>query len=247
MLSLRIVAAGAVVLFACGTAAGGAAAQSATADTPGKPLELLRIIEQPLRPKVAAHSRFHAAIHRSFAARSKRHSVIAEAKAQHPTAQDAAPAIVPDDNSAPAAVATTEPALQPVPPLAEPAIGELVVGNRTVALASQSDVNEIDLAADATGKRSANLSPSNAKADDAAANAAPSVPTTATPASAVISDSGSKSDSIKNAPAPQPQAARSTVGSPGWIAQVMAAAAGAVAAGSLAWFLIGSAPQRTYG
>jgi hypothetical protein len=27
----------------------------------------------------------------------------------------------------------------------------------------------------------------------------------------------------------------------------MAALAGAVAAGSIAWFLIGSAPQRTYG
>ena len=37
------------------------------------------------------------------------------------------------------------------------------------------------------------------------------------------------------------------VGSPGWIAQVMAALAGAVAAGTIAWFLIGSAPQRTYG
>ena len=37
------------------------------------------------------------------------------------------------------------------------------------------------------------------------------------------------------------------VGSTSWILQVMAALGGAVAAGSVAWFLIGAAPQRTYG
>jgi hypothetical protein len=39
----------------------------------------------------------------------------------------------------------------------------------------------------------------------------------------------------------------SKVGSAGWTAQVMAALGGAVAAGAVAWFLIGAGPQRTYG
>jgi hypothetical protein len=43
----------------------------------------------------------------------------------------------------------------------------------------------------------------------------------------------------------QPQGGE--VGSTSWILQVMAALGGAVAAGSVAWFLIGAAPQRTYG
>ena len=72
-------------------------------------------------------------------------------------------------------------------------------------------------------------------------------------AAGVISDAASKSDSIKAdfaAPAPEAaktEAAKAEVGSPGWIAQVMAALAGAVAAGTIAWFLIGGAPQRAYG
>ena len=45
---------------------------------------------------------------------------------------------------------------------------------------------------------------------------------------------------------PPPQQG-SDVGSTSWIMQVLAALGGAVAAGSVAWFLIGSTPQRTYG
>lgn len=37
------------------------------------------------------------------------------------------------------------------------------------------------------------------------------------------------------------------IGSASWIAQVLAALGGAVAAGTLAWFLIGGGPVRTYG
>jgi hypothetical protein len=43
------------------------------------------------------------------------------------------------------------------------------------------------------------------------------------------------------------EAGKTAVGSPGWIAQVMAALAGAVAAGVIAWFLIGAGPRRVYG
>jgi len=53
-----------------------------------------------------------------------------------------------------------------------------------------------------------------------------------------------KSDSMNAVPPPQQG---SDVGSTSWIMQVLAALGGAVAAGSVAWFLIGSTPQRTYG
>jgi len=53
-----------------------------------------------------------------------------------------------------------------------------------------------------------------------------------------------KSDSMNAVPPPQQG---SDVGSTSWILQVLAALGGAVAAGSVAWFLIGSTPQRMYG
>jgi hypothetical protein len=78
------------------------------------------------------------------------------------------------------------------------------------------------------------------------------------PAATVVSDTATKSDSIKAdfaVPAPETaktetfktEAGKTAVGSPGWIAQVMAALAGAVAAGAIAWFLIGAGPRRVYG
>ena len=39
----------------------------------------------------------------------------------------------------------------------------------------------------------------------------------------------------------------SAVGSASWLAQALAALGGAVAAGAVAWFLIGAGPLRTYG
>ena len=251
MLSLRGVAAGAVVLFMSGAAINVAVAQTAT-DAPGKPLQLLRIIEAPARPKAVAHNRIHTALHRTVAMRSlKRHTVVAEAKTEQstPTAQDTMPNVSADDadTTAPTAFAAAEPAPSP----GAPVMGPLVIGNQTVDVASQSDLNALDLAADASANGSANASSSNANPNDAAAILAPSDKSAAilTTTLAAVSNAASKTDSIKAAPtpAPQPQAAASPVGSPGWIAQVMAALAGAVAAGSLAWFLIGSAPQRTYG
>jgi len=250
MLSLRGVTTGTVVLLISGAAITGAVAQTATTDTPGKPLQLLRIIEAPARPKAVAHNRIHAALHRAVAMRSiKRHTVVAEAKVeQSPTIQDAAaPAVSMEDTdkAAPNAFAAAEPAPAPAYVPSSPAMGPLIVGDRTVDAASQADANALDLAADKTGNASANASPANSRP----VNAAPSdqVDAISAPAMSVVSDTASKSDSIKAAPAPQPQAAASAIGSPGWIAQVMAAAAGAVAAGSLAWFLIGATPQRTYG
>lgn len=251
MLSLRGITAAAVVLFMSGAAVEGALAQTATTEAPGKPLQLLRIIEAPARPKAVAHNRIHAALHRVAAVKSaKRHTVVAEAKAEQsaPTAQDAMPTVSADDadTTAPTSVVAAQPPTRPAPSLGEPVMGPLVVGNQPVEVASQTDVNALDLAADKTADAPANAAPVNAAPEDAAPSY--KVAAISAPPVAVTSDTASKSDSIKaSVTAPAPEAAQTAVGSPGWIAQVMAALAGAVAAGTIAWFLIGAAPQRTYG
>ena len=116
MLSLRGVTTGAVVLFISGVAINVAVAQTATTDAPGKPLQLLRIIEAPARPKAVAHNRIHAALHRATAMRNlKRHTVVAEAKVEQsePTVQDASPpgvSVEDADTAPPTTFAAAEPA-----------------------------------------------------------------------------------------------------------------------------------------
>ncbi|HEY1746234.1 MAG TPA: hypothetical protein VGG11_05670 [Xanthobacteraceae bacterium] len=260
MLSLRGVTTGAVVLLMSGAAITGAVAQTATTDAPGKPLQLLRIIEAPARPKAVVHNRIHAALHRAVATRNlKRHTVVAEAKVEQsePTAQDAPPPAVSmddTDTTAPTTLAAAEPSPAPAFAPSAPAIGPLTVGNQLVDVASQADVNALDLAANKTGNgfmttASANTTPANAAPVDAVPSdqVATKVAALSAPAAAVVSEVASKTDFFKAAAAtPAPQAARLMVGSPGWIAQVMAALGGAVAAGGIAWFLIGSAPRRSY-
>jgi hypothetical protein len=258
MLSLRGITTGATFLLVSGVATIGAvAAQTAPTDAPGKPLQLLRIVEEPApKPKAAAHNKIHAALHRAVAMRNlKRHTVVAEAKAEQnaPTVQDAPPPAVgmEDSEASPNTLAAADQVLAP-PPSAAPAMGSLVVGGPMVDVASAAEVNALDLAADKPGNGSANAAPASTPAqavsnDTVAAKVAAKVADMSAPAAAVISDAASKSDSINAAPAvAAPQAASSGVGSPGWIAQVMAALAGAVAAGALAWFLIGGTPQRSY-
>jgi hypothetical protein len=91
-------------------------------------------------------------------------------------------------------------------------------------VAAPEAVNDIDLAADKKVE----------KTDDAAAAAV-----------------APNSDVPQAKPAVQAMVATpahtNPIGSPSWIAQVLAAFGGAVAAGSVAWFLIGSTPQRMQG
>jgi hypothetical protein len=240
MLRIRIAAAGAVLVIAIG----GAAAQTATASPPGKPLPLLRIVQQPNKAKARGHAKMaarfvkrtsaktrivkrtsaktHSRTYRGLAARRSRHL-----PTQSATAGAAASIWPAAETATPAAVAALAPAPQPAPAFAEPEPSELVVRGETVQMASPDDVNALDLAAD--------------DQDAAAANAAK----TATP-----------SDVAKPPPAAQAMVATpatpvapdaSPIGSASWITQVLAALGGAVAAGSVAWLLIGSAPQRTYG
>jgi hypothetical protein len=116
--------------------------------------------------------------------------------------------------SAPAPKATD--AAQPKSP-SDSALSEIVVGGQTVKVEPPNQVNAIDLAADKPDA----AEDVALKSDFAAASA--------TPQAMVVGAS---------------RADDSAVGTASWIAKVLAAFGGAVAAGSAAWFMIGSSPPR---
>ncbi len=245
MLNTRFSAAGAAALLVLGLAAGSAAAQTATDETPGKPLQLLKIVEQPNRlksklhrhPKTAAVKGPRTHIAKLEHKRPHAHGPVQTAAA--PTPAGALPA---PNSTAPMSFAAAEPAPAPqlAPTPSAPFPSELVVGGQTVQVASPNAVNDIDLAANDKDAQGTAATPSGATASLAAAGSAA--------ASTVSASDGAeptaKSDSM-NAAAAEPPV--NPVGSTSWLLQVFAALGGAVAAGSVAWFLIGSAPQRTYG
>ncbi len=223
MPSIRIVAAGALISV---MTAGGAMAQTATDTGAGKPIQLLQVATQPDKTKSKPHAKRIMKIRTAAKRTGRRHRLAAERPIHvAQAAKPAAPAATPADawaNVTPVPAPATSAA--PAPQLAAAASAstpsELVVGGQTVHVVSPDDANEIDRDADAQ------TAPSAAATQSAVATAAP-VADTATVARA--------------------QEETSHFGSASWIAQILAALGGAVAAGSAAWFLMGSAPQRTYG
>ena len=122
-------------------------------------------------------------------------------------------------DAAPIETTPPEPTSETMPAAVAIEPSELVVGGRTVQVVSPDDANEIDLAA---------ITPASAPV------ATPAVLLTqADPAPVVVAASAT--------PEPSP------FGSVAWIAQVLAALGGAFAAGTVAWLMMGSAPQRSYG
>ena len=221
MLSIRIVAAGALISV---MTAGGAMAQTATDTGAGKPIQLLQAATQPDKTKSKPHAKRIMKI-RTAAKRTYRRHSRARARLSHvaEVAKPAAPAAAPTDVwanvtpvTAPATVASAAPAPQLAVAAPESTPSELVVGGQTVHVVSPDDANEIDRAADAQIASSIAATPSAVATAD-----------TATVALA--------------------HERTSHVGSASWIAQILAALGGAAAAGSAAWFLMGSVPQRTYG
>ena len=195
--------------------------------------------------------------HVSFRRKHRPHTDVAEQKRPQramTAAPAAAPAVTAMAFAATASAAPPRPRPQPAPPPpAQAAPGELVVGGQAVQVRSPDEANEIDLAANEPSLP---------------ASAAASMPASAPPTSDTVAPAGSAplynlssanppaaSDTASTgatAPAPQPDPAptaavsppTSSLGSMSWIMQIMAALGGAVAAGSAAWFLIGSASPR---
>jgi len=225
MLSIRIVA---VAALASVMTVGGAMAQTATDTGAGKPIQLLQVTTQPDKTKSKPHAKRIMKIRTAAKRTGRRHHLAAErpihvAEAAKPAAPAAAPADVwanVTPVTAPATVASAAPAPQLAAAAPESTPSELVVGGQTVHVVSPDDANEIDRAADAQ------IAPSVTATPSAVATAAPAADT------ATVARAHEQT---------------SHVGSASWIAQILAALGGAVAAGSAAWFLMGSAPQRTYG
>ncbi len=122
-----------------------------------------------------------------------------------------------------------------------------MVGGQTVQVRSPEEANELDLAANepsttasapagdpALSQNSGPLYNLAATAQSAENDAAPA----ASAAPAAIT-----APAMEAAPADTPKP-KSAIGSPFWFLQIMAALGGAAAAGSAAWFLIGSASPR---
>lgn len=229
MQRIRIVTAGAALIVLAGIATiDVAAGQTPDGGAPGAPIQLLPHLAKPGKTETRHHHAKHVArahpkkaITRTVRKKTGSHDAAAAANAPQPSKQTPANTVAngvwPSSESVAAAnVTASELAPQPAFASSESDPSELVVGGQTVKVDSTDTFNSIDRAADAVA--------ATAKQDGTAASQLTSNATAAKPA---------------------PQNA-SRVGSASWIAQVLAALGGAVAAGSLAWFLIGSTPYRTY-
>ena len=234
MPSIRIAAAGAARCLLSGLTAGGAAAQTADRSDARKPLQLLHCYatSQPNNSKTKPHVKIaeRKAVHTAAAATKHRRVRSEVAAATSPVSSRQA-----FNSATPAETTTAATPATMMAPTPQPALSrdqlvpkELVVAGRTVQVASPDEVNELDLAAKDTQPPASN---------------APSDAASLVPANEHVAEAGSKSASL-TAPPPQPSTSKVTsqVGSASWIAQVLAALGGAVAAGSAAWFLIGSRP-----
>ena len=206
--------------------AGGAAAQAETDTAPGNPIPLLKILAKPdkTRTKIPG-KRVGRRVDKTHMATKTRALLYRSAKAR-----PAAPSAAADDAlptnvaAAPSAAQLAAASPPPTAPFAEPMPSELVVGGRTVQVTAPDNVNAID---EAAGTQR--------------------VAASAATAAARLSDGAEAEPASETATVARAQPERSPVGSASWIMQILAALGGAFAAGSAAWFLIGSAPQRTYG
>jgi hypothetical protein len=240
MQRIRMVSAALLAAIALAMAAT-ASSQAATTDQAGQPMALLAGLSPPhtAKPTAAAKKastnikksavRKHAAKNAKNATKhaklkSKKHYRIAAADTAEPAPPPSTPvppaAVWPlADAAAPADSAPIEPP-EPAPSDATTP-STVVVGGQTVQVAASEEVNQIDLAAD----------------DETATVAArfdgpDAAPAARTALAAPVHEDGSQNQSL--------------VGSASWFAQVLAALGGAFTAGTVAWFLIGSGPMRTY-
>jgi hypothetical protein len=274
MLRIRIVAAAAATAILVVLAQSGAAAQAASADQAGQPLSLLQPAKHIATTPAAAHADDAGTAGKIKKVAGKKHSKIAAAPdadtsadapqstasadawlAASATPANSAPASRPADNASASQSDNAQPDTGPLP-------RAVVVGGQTVQVASADQVNEIDLAADNTPPNAPPMestAPPSDRTDvmvaaDAMAQAAMAKATMAEapPRAAFVAPSptdAGQNAGDQNASAAENASAQETsaVGSASWIAQVLAALGGAIAAGAVAWFLIGSGPQRMYG
>lgn len=239
MSPIRIVTASAfisIILFVSGSATGTAAAQNAADGVSGKPLQLTKIAGQPQqakKPHARSLAKSSAKSRLAAKSRAKTPSTVAEAADQPAPAltaeQVSSATIWPAANALPPTSSTgSEPA--PAWPATAQAATELVVAGQSVQVVPPDKVNELDLAAKAEAAMTGDALPEGEPATVSLEHD--------------MDGLEPKADSLTSASAQQPT---NELGSTSWILQVLAALGGAATAASLAWFLIGSTPQRMYG
>jgi hypothetical protein len=243
MFSIRVIAAAAAALFVVDGAATGAGAQTTASEAQGKPLQLLQMLKIATpTPNAKSRHRIKAAsappnakskhqIKTASANRPRKHIKLAEAKPPAPVAAASAAFAVDPGRNADEPAADARPAPEPASAPSDQIPGEIVVPDQSVNVAAPDEVNELDLAAEHSPTQPPAAVPGSGFA-------------LASIASADLPQTEVKSNAPNVAAAEQRSGG---VGSTAWIMQVLAALGGAAAAGSLAWFLIGSTPQRTYG
>jgi len=230
MLIIRIVTAGAMLV----AMAGAAAAQTDDGATPGKPILLLQV-SQPAKAKPNAHTKFvrkhKAKTARKFASRKTHFAARkddpppADTTALAPAAAASiAPAAAADVTAAsvwPADTATSPAAVAvPAPPDAPPAPPQsppsaTAGGGETAQVPSLDQVNAADLATGA--------------------------PRDSAPALAPVDQAGGQQDTVPAVALAQQAGGKSR---DAWYEGLLATLGGALAAASVAWFLIGFAPPR---
>jgi hypothetical protein len=252
---IRLVCAGLVAAMAIALALGGARAQTAPNQPVGKPLALLAGLRPPHEARRAVHGKTaHVAI-RKAGARKSHHVRTAAEHGQHVAVRKTARQR--HETSEPAVTAsafTEEPPAQATPAGVEPG-GAAVSSDGMTAPASTVTPATGPVSENAPTLSGASLDPTAVKiqmlriaAPNQGTGLAPGAQQDAPPVAA-------SNDSAVAPPPPAPQTVlaapvhrdTSPVGSASWIAQVLAAFGGAVAAGAVAWFLIGGGPVRTYG
>lgn len=233
---IRIVAAGAFVLLFLAVMLDGAAAQSATTGAAGKPLPLLQFVhhKSPAKlrphPKLAAKFATKKTVRRRIVKRTfaSPHKAIVDARPTQVPAAAAPPGNIwpTADTATPGDMTRLVPDQAPAAATTEPVVdtdpNQIVTGGHSVQAALPNGLNQADGAADEI-KEAAKTT-----------TADPAAPQPVVHAMVVKADAGSVSP-------------LSPIGSASWIAHVLAALGGALAAGAVAWFLIRPAPERTYG
>jgi hypothetical protein len=255
VLSLRIVTTSAVFLA---LAAGSASAQTVTTTTPGKPLPLLQVFQKSEDPAVTPRYRVRHARRRAAGARVANHTTGAMRHAFMEVQPDPAPPETTRATTTQAATTTAAPAnIWPAPDLTLPGMEGLAPTPAAVASEPAGPVapayqNEVLAAAYHTVQvapqpapqvtpptqvaQANTVSPTDVAADpphDATSTAKVSNPVASWPDQHVM---------VATAAPQNP----SPVGSPTWIAHVLAALGGAIAAGAVTWFLINPLPARSY-
>ena len=253
MAKIRVVCAGFVAAMAIALALGNARAQTAPNEPVGQPLALLAGLRPPHEARHAVHGKAARVAIRKTATRKSHHVRTAAEHGRHVAARKIArqrhEASEPDVT---VSAFAEEPPPQATPAGVEP--GDAAVPAEGMRAPAPTVVSG-PASENAPTASGAGLDPTAVKIQmlriaepNQGTGLAPGAQQDAPPVAA-------SNDSAVAPPPPAPQTVlaapvhrdTSPVGSASWIAQVLAAFGGAVAAGAVAWFLIGGGPVRTYG